>query len=71
VSSHGDPTDVVPAGRIVEHGPGCRARNGHDGFGVQVIRTFSRSGSSAVDHSSAYAVHYAPVPAVVCRGRHG
>jgi vancomycin resistance protein YoaR len=71
VSSHGDPTDVVPAGRIVEHGPGCRARNGHDGFGVQVIRTFSRPGSSAVDHSSAYAVHYAPVPAVVCRGRHG
>jgi vancomycin resistance protein YoaR len=70
VSSHGDPTDVVPAGRIVEHGHGCRARSGRDGFDVQVIRTFSTPGSGTVDHSGSYAVHYAPVDAVVCRGRH-
>jgi vancomycin resistance protein YoaR len=70
VSSHGDPTGVVHAGRIVEHGHGCHARNGHDGFDVQVIRTFSRPGSGTVDHSGTYAVHYAPVAAVVCRGRH-
>jgi hypothetical protein len=70
VSSHGDPTDVVPAGRIVEHGPSCREHNGHDGFVVEVMRTFSEPGSSFVDHSGSYAVHYAPVAAVVCRGRH-
>jgi vancomycin resistance protein YoaR len=70
VSSHGDPTHVVPAGRIVEHGHGCRERNGHDGFDVQVTRTFSRPGSSIIDHSDFYAVHYVPVDAVVCRGNH-
>jgi VanW like protein len=67
VSSHGGPTHVVPAGRIVQHGHACRPRNGRDGFDVQVTRTFSAPGSGAVDHSGSYAVHYAPVDAVVCR----
>jgi len=69
-SSHGDPTNVVPAGRIVGHGPGCHERNGHDGFDIQVTRTFARPGTGTVDHSGSYAVHYLPVAAVVCR-RHG
>jgi vancomycin resistance protein YoaR len=71
VSSHGDPTNVVPAGLIVGHGRDCHERNGHDGFDVQVSRTFARPGGGTVDHSGSYAVHYVPVPAVVCRRHHG
>jgi vancomycin resistance protein YoaR len=71
VSSHGDPTDVVAAGRIVDHGRDCHERNGHDGFDVQVTRSFARPGSSTVDHSGSYAVHYLPVAAVVCKRHHG
>jgi vancomycin resistance protein YoaR len=67
-SSHGDPTNVVPAGRIVEHGSSCRDRPGHDGFDIQVTRTFTRPGGGDVDHSGSYAVHYLPVDAVICRG---
>jgi vancomycin resistance protein YoaR len=70
-SSHGDPANVVPAGRVVRHGSGCRDRDGRDGFDVQVTRTFSPRGSGAVDHSGSYTAHYAPVPAVVCRQRRG
>lgn len=69
-SSHGDPTNVVPAGRVVRHGSGCRDRDGRDGFDVQVTRAFSPRGSATVDHSGSYTVHYAPVSAVVCRS-HG
>ncbi|WP_191907873.1 peptidoglycan binding domain-containing protein [Nocardioides cynanchi] len=71
VSSHAAPTAVVPAGRIVRHGSGCRARAGRDGFDTDVTRTFARPGSSTVDHRGSYAVHYVPVAAVVCKGRHG
>jgi vancomycin resistance protein YoaR len=66
-SSHGDPTDVVPAGRVVEHGHGCHERDGHDGFDVQVTRTFTTPGTGTVDHTGSYDVHYAPVDAVVCK----
>jgi vancomycin resistance protein YoaR len=68
-SSHAAPVDVVPAGRVVRHGHGCRPRTGHPGFDVTVTRTFARSGATTTDHTSSYAVHYEPVPAVVCRRR--
>jgi hypothetical protein len=38
---------------------------------VQVTRSFARPGSSTVDHSGSYAVHYLPVAAVVCKRHHG
>jgi vancomycin resistance protein YoaR len=66
-SSHGDPTNVVPAGRIVGHGPSCHERNGRDGFDIQVSRSFARPGSGSVDHSGSYTVSYSPVAAVVCK----
>jgi vancomycin resistance protein YoaR len=71
VSSHTDPTDVVPAGQIVRHGGGCHERQGHDGFDVQVTRTFAQPGGGTVDHIGSYPVHYLPVAAVVCHGHHG
>lgn len=70
VSSHGDPANVVTAGTIVRHGRGCHERSGHDGFDVQVTRTFARPGSGVVDHSGSYVAHYGPVAAVVCKGHH-
>jgi vancomycin resistance protein YoaR len=69
-SSHGDPSNVVPAGRTVEHGHGCVAAAGHQGFDVTVTRTLSKPGSSSPDHSQSYSVHYAPMPAVVCHRGH-
>jgi vancomycin resistance protein YoaR len=66
-SSHGDRTDVVPAGRDVHRGKGCTARDGRDGFTVTVTRAFARGG--AVDHTSAYTAHYAPVDEIVCKRR--
>ena len=66
-SSHDTPANVVAAGRVVHHGRGCRARAGHPGFDVTVTRTFARVGTTTADHSTSYAVHYVPVPAVVCR----
>ena len=69
-SSHAAPNNVVPAGRIVRHGGGCRERAGRDGFDTEVTRTFTRPGSGAVDHQGSYAVHYVPVAAVVCKGHH-
>ena len=66
-SSHGTPDNVVPSGRVVHRGQGCRERAGHPGFDVTVTRTFAHSGSGDADHSTSYAVHYSPVPAVVCR----
>jgi hypothetical protein len=35
---------------------------------VTVSRTFSRDGAAA--RSSSYVVRYAPLPAIVCAGRH-
>jgi hypothetical protein len=70
-SSHGDPLNVVPAGRVVRHGSGCHGRDGRDGFDVEVTRTFSARGSGTVDHSGSYTVHYVPVDAVVCRSHGG
>ena len=64
-SSHGDRANVVAAGRVVQHGPGCRARSGRDGFDVTVTRTVSRSGTT--DRTSSYTAHYSPRAAVVCR----
>jgi hypothetical protein len=64
---HSAPANIVPAGRIVHRGKGCQERTGLEGFDVTVTRTFAALGSGAADHSSSYAVHYAPVPAVVCR----
>ena len=64
---HSTPANVVPAGRVVHNGKGCQDRPGLQGFDVTVTRTFAALGSGEADHSSSYAVHYAPVPAVVCR----
>jgi vancomycin resistance protein YoaR len=64
-SSHGDPTNVVAAGRVVQHGKGCRARDGRDGFDVTVTRTFARQGATA--RTSSYTAHYLPQAAVVCK----
>jgi vancomycin resistance protein YoaR len=64
---HSTPTDVVPAGRVVKTGQSCQAQPGRKGFDVTVTRTFYPVGSHEPDHSSSYAVHYAPVPAVVCK----
>jgi vancomycin resistance protein YoaR len=69
-SSHTDPANLVAAGRIVRHGRGCHERSGHDGFDVEVSRTFAQPGSGVVDHTDSYAVHYVPVAAVVCRRHH-
>jgi vancomycin resistance protein YoaR len=66
-SSHSTPDNVVPSGRVVHRGQGCRERPGHPGFDVTVTRTFAHSGSGDADHSTSYAVHYSPMPAVVCR----
>jgi hypothetical protein len=68
-SSHSDPSNVVRAGRTVEHGPRCVATAGHEGFDLTVTRTLTKVGSSTPDHSQSYSVHYAPVPAVVCHRR--
>jgi hypothetical protein len=67
-SGHDTPTNVVPSGRVVHRGKHCLARAGRTGFDVTVTRTFARLGSGTADHSTSYAVHYAPVAAVVCRG---
>jgi vancomycin resistance protein YoaR len=64
-SHHGAPANVVPAGKVVRHGRGCRARDGRDGFDVTVTRTFARGGTT--DHTTSYTAHYAPRPKVVCR----
>ena len=66
-TSHSTPANVEPAGRVVHSGKGCQARPGLHGFDVTVTRTFAELGSGTADHSSSYAVHYAPVAAVVCR----
>jgi hypothetical protein len=66
-SSHGDPTNVVPAGRVVRHGASCHSRPGRDGFDVTVTRSFAPVGSQGVDHASSYTAHYAPLTQVVCR----
>jgi vancomycin resistance protein YoaR len=66
-SSHSTPDNVVPSGRVVHRGKGCRERAGHPGFDVTVTRTFAHSGSGDADHSTSYVVHYSPVNAVVCR----
>jgi vancomycin resistance protein YoaR len=66
-SHHSTPANVVPAGRVVESGQGCQAQAGLKGFDVTVTRTFSDLGSGTADHSASYDVHYAPVPAVVCK----
>jgi vancomycin resistance protein YoaR len=66
-SGHGSPTHVVRAGRHVVRGKQCTPRKGRDGFDVTVTRTFARGGST--DHRSSYTVSYAPVAAVVCKGR--
>ncbi len=66
-SRHDTPTNVVPSGRVVQRGKHCHARAGRAGFDVTVTRTFARLGSGTADHSTSYAVHYAPVAAVVCR----
>jgi vancomycin resistance protein YoaR len=66
---HSTPANVVPAGRVVHGGKGCQERPGLKGFDVTVTRTFATLGSGTADHSSSYAVHYAPVPAVVCRSQ--
>jgi hypothetical protein len=66
-SSHGDPTNLVPAPTIVKHGTHCRARTGSDGFDVVVTRTFAARDTGAVDHQTTYTVHYAPTDTVVCK----
>jgi vancomycin resistance protein YoaR len=60
-------TSVVAAGRQVDRSRGCAARAGRDGFDVTVTRHLS---VGDVDRHSAYAVHYAPVDAVVCKTPH-
>ena len=64
---HSTPANVVPAGRVVKTGQSCQAQPGRKGFDVTVTRTFAAVGSNEADHSSSYQVHYAPVPAVVCK----
>jgi hypothetical protein len=66
-SAHDTPTDVVPAGRVVDHGRGCVARDGVQGFRVTVTRTFAQPGSGEPDRSGSYTAHYQPRPRVVCR----
>ena len=66
-SSHSTPDNVVPSGRVVHRGKGCRERAGHPGFDVTVTRTFAHATSGTADHSTSYAVHYSPLAAVVCR----
>jgi hypothetical protein len=66
-SSHGDPTNLVPATTIVKHGTQCLARTGSDGFDVVVTRTFAARDTGAVDHQTTYTVHYAPTDTVVCK----
>jgi len=63
----GDRTDVVRPGRRVVHTRGCRPRTGSPGFGVDVTRSFRKTGSSAVDHEDGFSVHYAPRDQVVCK----
>jgi len=68
VTTHHDtPANAVPAGRVVHSGKGCQERPGLEGFDVTVTRALAPLGSGTADHSSSYDVHYAPVPAVVCR----
>jgi vancomycin resistance protein YoaR len=67
-STHGHRTHVVRAGRHVSRDQDCTPRDGRNGFAVAVTRMFVRGG--AVDHSSSYTAHYAPVAEVVCRQRH-
>ena len=62
--------NVVPAGRIVGHGTTCHSRPGRDGFDVTVTRSFAADGTTTVDHTGSYHVHYSPVAAVVCRHHH-
>jgi vancomycin resistance protein YoaR len=64
-SAHGDRAHVVAAGRDVHHGEHCTARDGRDGFQVTVTRSLAEAG--AIDHTSSYTAHYAPVDAVVCK----
>jgi vancomycin resistance protein YoaR len=66
-SGHGSPTHVVRAARHVIRGKQCTPRKGRDGFDVTVTRTFAHGGN--IDHQSAYTVSYAPVAAVVCKGK--
>lgn len=61
-------THVVDPGRQVEHGSSCTPQKGTPGFQVTVTRSFALGGH--VDHTSSYAVRYAPVDAVVCHGGH-
>jgi hypothetical protein len=69
VTAHqGARTHVVRAGRQVRHSADCTPRAGQPGFTVTVSRTFSRDGAAA--RSSSYVVRYAPLPAIVCAGRH-
>jgi hypothetical protein len=67
-SAHGDRTDVVAAGRVIRGGKQCTPRDGRDGFQVTVTRSFARGG--AVDHTTSYTAHYAPLDAVVCQPQH-
>lgn len=60
-------TALRPAGRHVDHAGDCTPRKGRDGFTVSVLRTLLFKGYS---RQSSYSVRYAPVDAVVCRGRH-
>ena len=62
-------THVVRARTVVDHGQGCVARPGRDGFDATVTRTFTRPGGSQADHSQSYTAHYVPVDAVVCKQR--
>jgi hypothetical protein len=64
-SSPGPRTNVVKAPQQVSQAPDCTASAGRDGFHVTVTRSFARGGR--VDHTSSYAVSYAPVAAVVCQ----
>jgi hypothetical protein len=66
-ASPGSRTAVRPAGHRVDHGRDCTPRKGSDGFTVRVLRTLLVQGYS---RQSSYTVRYAPVDAVVCRGRH-
>jgi vancomycin resistance protein YoaR len=65
----GDRTHLVKPKRRVDHSRGCRPSDGSPGFDVEVTRAFRTPGTSAVDHSDGFSVHYIPQPQVVCTTR--
>lgn len=58
--------DVTAPGVRHLSGPGCHPTTGHDGFDVDVVRSFRKPGESALDHEETFHTRYAPSDTVVC-----